>query len=504
MNKFKQKFTSYVKGQGFSATVLTAIIIAAVVFVNILIYTLSTVYPLYLSSPEKQDFSISDASDALFTKYEEKGSRITITFCSYEDVVSSHYMGGNVLKTAKELEKNYPDLISLRFINAITKLDSEGNSVVDELQTYSDGGKTAIDGTSVVISSDTRFRVMPSYNGNGYADFYTLDAASQVNSYNGEESFVSSILWTLSEQHGVAYITVGHGETATPSLHKILTAAGYEVKDINLRKKDIPEDAELVVISNPTADFEKGAGNLPTEYRRLVEYKEKGGNFFITLNPFVKKLPVLESFIADFGVSFYTVDSGEKAIVKDSNNAITTDGFTLVAEYADTSYAKNMKQAISDKTGDEDASVVIRNVAAFVLDSSKSVYPILSASSSAVCEAEGNTVDTDGNYTIAACAVAKNDFADDSRLFVMSDGMMTSGEAVVSNGYSNKDFLYSVFDVFYGKGEMPYGCNSLIYDTMILENLTMSSAKIYTAVILAVPAIVAICGAILLRRRKNR
>lgn len=505
MNNFKQKLTAYLKGRDFPATVLTAIIIAAVVFVNVIIYTLSTVFPLYLHSPEEDDFSISSSSEALFEKYIELGERVTVTFCSYEDQVNSHDTGKFVLKTAKEFASKYPEFITLRFVNAITKLDSEGKSAAEELEIYGDEGNNNLNDTSVVFSSTSSFRVLTDkVTGVGYADFYTLDSNKNVTSYNGEEIFVSSILWTLSENHGVAYMTIGHGETADYTLYNILTAAGYEVKDINLRKSDIPEDAELVIISKPTADFERGADGFKTEYERLRQYQERGGNFFITLNPLTKKLPVLESFISDFGVSLYTVESGEKALIKDSQNAITTDGFTLVAEYADTDYAQAMKQIIGDRTGDTDASVIIRNVAALTLDPSKNVYPILSSSASSVCRAGGDTVDEAGNYTIAACAVAENDFSDSAKLFVMSEGMMTTGDAVVSDGYSNKDFLYSIFDVFYEKGDMPYGCNSVVYDTQILENLTMGSAKIYTALILTVPAVIAVVGAILIRRRKNR
>ena len=507
MNKFKQKFTSYLKGRDFPATVLTAIVIAAVVFVNILIYTLSTVFPLYLHSPEEDDFSISSSSEALFQKYIELGEKITITFCSYEDVVDAHDTGTFVLKTAKEFASKYPEFITLRFVNAITKLDSEGKSAAAELEIYADGGKNNLNSTSVVFSRETSFRVLTdNITGVGYADFYTLDSNKQVTSYNGEEIFVSSILWTMNKNHGAAYMTIGHGETADYTLYNILTAAGYEVKDINLRKSDIPDDAELVIISKPTADFERGAegSSLIIEYDRLRAYQKSGGNFFITLNPLTKKLPVLESFVADFGVSFYTVDSGEKAIIKDSQNGITTDGFTLVAEYADTDYAQNMKQIISNRTGDTDAAVIIRNVAALQLDPAKNVYPILSSSDSSICRAGGDTVDEAGNYTIAACAVAENDLSDSAKLFVMSEGMMTTGDAVVSDGYSNKDFLYSIFDVFYEKGDMPYGCNSVVYDTQILENLTMGSAKIYTALILTVPAVIAVVGAVLIRRRKNR
>ena len=131
-------------------------------------------------------------------------------------------------------------------------------------------------------------------------------------------------------------MTIGHGETANYSLYTILTAAGYDVKDINLRKSDVPEDASLVIISSPTADFERGAENtsLITEYDRLRAYQKRGGDFLIFLNPMVKELPVIESFVADFGISFVKSESGERPLVKDSANAITTDGFTLVTEYA--------------------------------------------------------------------------------------------------------------------------------------------------------------------------
>jgi hypothetical protein len=51
---------------------------------------------------------------------------------------------------------------------------------------------------------------------------------------------------------------------------------------------------------------------------------------------------------------------------------------------------------------------------------------------------------------------------------------------------------------------MPYGCRSVIYNEQILENLTMGEARTYTAFILAIPVIIAIVGAVILIRRKNR
>ena len=112
---------------------------------------------------------------------------------------------------------------------------------------YSDEGKNRINGTTVIFSTDSRFRVLTdSYTSAGYVDFYTLDENKNITSYNGEETIVSSVLWTLRESRGAAYMTIGHGETANYSLYTILTAAGYDVKDINLRKSDVPEDAWII------------------------------------------------------------------------------------------------------------------------------------------------------------------------------------------------------------------------------------------------------------------
>ena len=45
---------------------------------------------------------------------------------------------------------------------------------------------------------------------------------------------------------------------------------------------------------------------------------------------------------------------------------------------------------------------------------------------------------------------------------------------------------------------------TILYDTETLENLTMGTAKIYTALIMLIPAAAALVGAVILIRRKNR
>ena len=213
---------------------------------------------------------------------------------------------------------------------------------------------------------------------------------------------------------------------------------------------------------------------------------------------------MLESFISSFGIGFISDESGERVTVKDQRNAITTDGFTLVADFASEALASEMKNTIRERSGDEDGRVILRGVGALALDESSGAEAILLSSSTSVLEAGGETLDNDGSYVIAAYSTFANDLSDEASMFVMSDGMLTASDAIVTDGYSNKDFLYSMFDKLFDKGDMPYGCKSIIYNESVLENLTMGRAKTYTALLLAIPVVICVVGVFVLVRRKNR
>ncbi len=507
MNKFKQKLTACLKSNDFLATALTALVVAAVVFVNIIIYTLANHFGWFFTHEEKTDFSISDSGDTLFADAMAKGLTVDVIFCMYEEDLKDHDTGSFVYKTAKEFEEKYPDFIKLSYINAITMLDSDGNPV--DLSLYQKdmrGKETAINKTSIIFRSQSSYYVLTDdYTGVGFADFYTLDESAAITSYEGEEVFSAMVSWVLKDNHGTAYLTTGHGETANVSLRYTLIRAGYycdAVADVlNLRSGEVPEDADLLIISNPKSDFERAAAgsSLRSEIERLRSYAERGGSFMVFLDPEAAKLPVLESFIAEFGISLRENEDGERLTVKDSSNAITVDGFTLVADYNEDS---DVASAMYEKTESLGGRVIIRNVAPLSL--SGAATPLLMSSSSSVAEAGGKTVDNEGNYAIAAYSTKDNVGTKDAKMFVVPSVYLTATDAMITEGYSNKDFLYSLFDVYFGKGVMPYGCNSIIFDSGILENLTMGTAKWMTAAMIALPVCIGIAGAVVIIRRKNR
>ena len=475
------------------------LLILAVIVLNLIFSALSGALGLVVYAEEPLDLSISDVGDTLFAEAIEDGRRVTVTFCMYEDALEAHSTGRFVHTTAKSFAEKYPDLIEIKYVNALTQLDSEGRFFdFEKYKTDMRGEENKIYTTSVIFECEGNHRVVTDrISSAGFADFFTLDETLTATSYNGEETFASMVSWVLSGEHGTAYFTTGHGETATLNLYNVLTCAGYYVEEINLKRAEIPEDADLILISNPRLDFERAAetSDVRTELKRLKTYAERGGNFFVALDPYTKDLPVLLGFLSEFGIGLFDTEDGKRQIIKDSSDAITTDGFTLVTSVAD----GELGDKVLENT--DGGRIIIKDASPLSL--SGAAKPLLLSSPSAVCQSGGANTDTVGSYTIAATSSLTGE-SGTANMFVISSVYLAASDAIITAGYSNKDFLYSLFDELYGMGEMPYGCNSVVYDNQILENLTMGTARIYTAMLTVVPLILAAVGVVVVVRRKAR
>jgi hypothetical protein len=492
-----------VNGEKLSMGAISAIVIASVLVFNIILYILVQTFSLYLYGKEEIDFSISGAMDSVFEKAEYEGKKVKISFCQAEDELKSSDVGSYVYNTAKEYEKRYSDTVELDYLNIITRRDKDGNLVdLSKFETDMQGQKTLINKYSVIFECGNNYRVVTdSHTTGGYVDFFTLDKENYVTSYNGEEVMAGMICWVLADEHKKACFTQKHGEIADVALSNLLACAGYFVEFVDLKKeKTVPEGTDLLVISNPSADFEQGA-SVDSEIEKIESYLESGGNLFVSVDPYVKKLNVLESFLSKWGIAFSTTSSerGEiKNILKDSYNAITTDGFTVIAEYADSPLASLMKsktEAVSD------GGIILSTVAALRL--SGEAMPLLYSSPSSELYADGSAVDSEGSYCISA--YAEKDFdGKKGTVFVIPSVYLAVSDTLVSREYSNKEFLYALFDEFYGAEDMPYGCRAILTDTTTLENLKLGTARLYTAMIMAIPVALAVVGAVVIIKRKHR
>lgn len=491
----------------FSASV-TVMVVAVILVFNVMFYILASLFGLYFSPTKDDPQTLTGSTDALFAEAIAKKRTVKIYFCNDEETVSAHDTGSFVYETAQLYKERYPDFIDIEYINIITKRDSKGNRF--PLSDYMENDEVILKSSVIFecVESGEYKVVTDAYTSAGYADFYSLDSNGYILSYDGEEFFATMISWVLAEEHKKAYFTTTHSEQVDSSFVKLLMAAGYESDMINLRDSAVPDDADLLIISNPRSDFEvsidgSGVAVATSEIGRLEAYLKRGGNLYVSLDPYVKKLYSLEGFLEGYGIGLSETEIDGKIyrdIVRDGANAITTNGYTIVTEHADGEIATKIGENM-DKYSDND--VIIREAGALTL--SGTAQALLTSSRSANCENAGIVTKTGGSFPVAAYnTVTSADGKETGNVFVVSSIYMTVSDALVTNGYSNKDFIYSLIEHLYGAENMPYGCQSVLYDSSVLENLTMSTANLYTAIVLAVPTAIAILGAVVVIRRKNR
>ncbi len=507
MRSFKSTAKGILENEKASSGILTAVIIATVLAFNIVIFAIANMTTLSFTVQEKDKVVLTGNTDSLFEEAISQNKKVTIYFCfpSENDLIY-HETGAFVHKTAKEYKARYGDFIEINYLNLITrKNESNGEDISEKIQKWQTderGNKNYLARGSVIFECGNNYKVVTdTYSSAAFADFYTLDGSGNATSYNGEAFMASMIYWVTVNEHPTAYFTVGHSEQLDRAFATLLTSAGYLIDTVDLKKEEVPSDAGLLIISNPISDFEEALEGR-TEKERLETYISGGGNIYVALDPYVKTLPVLEGLLSENGIEFSeTEDNGTviRNIVKDSSNAITTDGFTLVTDFADNDIAASIGGTVSKYS---DGSVIVRETAALKL--SKNAKPLLVTTPSSTLEASGERVDSEGSYPVAACVKIKGEREKVASLCVVSSVYISVSDALVTNGYSNTDFLYSLFDNFYGQDGMPYGCDVMKTDTQVLENMTMGTARLYTALIIAVPVAVAIVGTVVVIKRKNR
>lgn len=524
MKKMKEKLTAWIRGERVTGSAICALVIGVIIAFNAIVYAFTAKYQLYLEFHKEDDLTISSASEVLFAdaveKAKETGEKVRIVFCrsrSQFDPQSSTYSNDATSKfyiTAKQFEDKYPDFIELAYVNLLTKRMSVGDSgkeeLVDltEIQTQdANGDYYPLYNSSVVFMTNKpggQKRYIQDITSAAFV--LTSENSDTFSSYNGEEIIVSMSLWIAAEEHKSAYITTHHGEYPDTTLLNMLTCAGYSIDLLDLRQVElVPEDADLVVICNPTKDFGTSTGNLFSEIDKLERYLDEGGNLYVALDPYVDKLHILEDFLAKYGIAFSEPeDKADKNIVRhivrDNDNAITVDGFTLVAEFAnsDDVIAKDATQF------NESGKVIIKESAALKIVNDKIARPILvSSAASSIYEGE-NRVNGDGGYCVAALSSFDTENGEKSNVFVVPSVYITANDALEKKGYANRDFLYSVFDNAFGMSDVPYGCAPVYRRDAVLENLTMRMARTYTALILSIPALIAVGGAVVVIKRKNR
>ncbi len=455
--------------------------------------------------------------------------KVRIIFCDDRDALVENTTQRYVLETAEDLEREFPDIISVEFVN-VWKNPSA-------VQKYKGTSQSKIYSTNVILESGTEWRV---YSLNAFFTFNDTDSTTPW-AYNGEKKLASGILAVIKAESPIACLTVNHGEAFTDyAFLSLLQDAGYIVQSLDLSKEEIPADCRLIVIYNPTSDFLiKNNISDVSEIAKLNKWLDEFNSLMVFMSPSSPVLPNLEEYLEEWGIVFNRVtDKNTNEVypymIKDSSKSLTADGMTIVGEYTtkglgasihtdmrSVSYPpkvifKNTMSISYASTYDlltykdeDDSSNNYLYGSYYSNGVSRSIYDVFVSSPDAVAlaggeqVAEANALEPFKLMTITREAqMVSNDDEDYSYVLACASTDFASQDFLQSNVYGNSDVLISALRSM-GKETIVVDLDFKPFASTEIESITTAEANQYTIILTVVPATVVLgLGIYIVVRRK--
>ena len=516
---------------GSVSTILSIVLIASIVLVNIIFSMLAQKFNWYYDMTSKKLFSLSDECLASLNGVSED---VTIYFCDHRDNLEADLYQSYILHTALELADKMPNI-------HVEYLDIWSNPT--SVDRFKRGESDPIYSHSVIVESGTEWRTYQ------MRAFFTFNDSTESTpwAYSGEKVFSSAILAVTKAESPIACIPQNHGEMIDPALVNLLAMSGYDVQPIDLLAEEIPADCRLLVIYNPVSDFVSDFGGISdkSEIKKIDKFLNGLNAMMVFLNPDNPELPVLEEYLEEWGIDFIRhtneLDVTTSCKVIDSMQSLTQDGLTILGEYVTAGLGASIHKNM--RSGGVPPKIVFKNVMpirysdSYKISSylpedveetsessgvhftygsysssanvSRDIYDVFTSHSSAKLFSGGAEVGSAteiDKYRLMTVTreqrMIDNTNADSSYVWACGSIDFARTEFLNSNTFGNADLLmYSLHTM--GKEFVPVEIKFKIFDNTTIEGLTTAQADQYTWTLILVPAIVMFAaGVIVIVRRK--
>ncbi len=309
---------------GAAATVITIIVVAMVVLLNVIISALSDRYNMSIDLTPGGDFEISDETKDYITSLNED-----VEICTTVDELAFETSDSIYYRQAYEVLKKYAynsDRIDVNFVDMTVD-----PTYVEKYRQYYDGSIS--DYSVIVFNNDShRIRVL-SVNDlfNMDINYYTM--SQEIVSSKAEQTLTSAIMYvTDPDPQKAVYFNVVHAQNSTgdangENIMAMLESNGFETVTIDPNIEDIPEDADMLVINAPLNDFSEELID------KIYDFMENDGNYgrnmIYTASYSQNDTPNIDAFLNEWGVKI------GKGLVGEDNmqNVISQTSVYAIAAY---------------------------------------------------------------------------------------------------------------------------------------------------------------------------
>ncbi|MBQ1235139.1 MAG: Gldg family protein [Oscillospiraceae bacterium] len=320
-NNTKKRFGSF-------ATLLTVIVIVAVILLNMVSFLLTDRFNLQLDLTPTSAYSLTEEGMAILDTID---SPTEIAILAEESTfvnggggsLDPYFSQANtVIKLIAGANKN----INLQYV------DLDKNPTFKSK--YPDYNLAECDviveseGKVVHLSAIDLFNVTT-----------TTIGTTAISSSKAEEAVLSAMLVASSESLPKVTVVQGYDEFSTDTLTNLLMTNAYEIDSITLSTVDaIDPDTDMLLICSPKRDY------TAKDLDKLDAFLLNGGNYGKTLMYFADTeqpaLPNLEGFLKEWGVE---VQRGT-VFETNTNRMISNNVFWSLCDFVDNDFTANMYQ----------------------------------------------------------------------------------------------------------------------------------------------------------------
>ena len=507
----------FFKKGGYSIAI-TAIVVAAIIVLNVLVSALSDRFVLEFDMTPDKTNSISEENIEYIKSVDQD---VSVVICSSEDSYSTYVgsigqqsHGVNYDATANEyflqtvkLINRYNDYNSKIKVKFMDTQSSEFTAVASK---YANANLQYGD---IIVSAEKdgneRYKIL------SFDDIYQIEedqsyaaygmSSGSITGNNIETALTSAVAYVLSDIDTTVALLTGHSSADMTDEYKtLLETNNYKVETVkNEVITKIDDDVDVIVVPAPTKDF------LAEEITVISDFLENGGKkgkgMLVFADANAPYLTNFYSYLSEWGFEI------EEGIVyeTDENNHMTGDPITLGSyNTGDDKDLSNMQMCITGYN--------VPVTLAFAEEGDMTATSIIATPESAVVAPKDATsnwsgaADAEQNAYSTVAETVKKDYDDDdnllqSRVAVFSSAYFLGSDFNETASVSNKELTLSLTERAAGADNSGISFVSKeITNESFYESVTEGEANMVRAIFMYIlPVLIIALGIVIFVKRRN-
>lgn len=483
---------------GAVGTAFTVVFIAFVVIFNVIFSALASHYMWYFDMTDKQLFTLSEASYDIMS---DVTNEVNIYFASEPDeLMSGQYSSYTryIYTTALQLEEAF-DNINVECVDVLKNPEF--------FREFYNTAQTDIDTDSVVVQSGSEVRVFTA------EAFYSFDDPSDLSTvwaYNGEKKLISGILQVTQTNTPKVAFTTEHGESITDAVYlaNLFAENGFTVDTVDLTKDELDEDCRILIIFNPEYDFvgAEAEDQSKNEIEKIDAFLDDFGCLMVFSSAEnAGNLKNLNEFLSEWGIA-YTPNT----TVRDMEHSMSVDGYSVIAEYQKGTLGAGLYTTLNELA--TPPKTIIRSAAPIEIlwesgggvNATRQVSPVLKSYNTSELMKNGLSSET-GSYNLATISretvIVDNEYYY-SHVMAFGSPSFVSSNYLHSNSFANEDIVSAAMKAI-GRERVLAVIERKPFDDNDITITTAEANRLTVIMTLAIPAVIALAGAVVIIRRKH-